>query len=144
MDPKNLPNPKDILIRVLTIINYQEDKDKFANDFLDLCLKKALVDMMESLPEEKKTEVRARFSANITPEEAAKVMQIYFTPQQYMQNLQNATQYLFQDYLKNIMPSLSEAQKAELQQYLTSLIPPEMLEQYKQQLAQQQGQLGSN
>ena len=141
---ENIPNPKDILLRVLTIINYQDDKNQFANDFLDLCLKKALVDMMESLPEGKKEEVKAKFSAQITPEEASQVMQTYFTPQQYMQNLQNATQFLFQDYLKTIMPSLSELQKTELQQYLTSLVPPEMLEQYKQQLAAQQQPQGSN
>lgn len=48
---------KDALSDLLEIINYQGDREKFVDEFLNLNQKEALVNLIEKLPEETKMEL---------------------------------------------------------------------------------------
>jgi hypothetical protein len=124
----NIPDPKEILLNVLTIIDYKDDKETFANQFLQLCMQRALVDIVEALPQDQQKTIQEEVTPDKKPEEVQQILQRYFSQEQYLQQLQLSTQALFQDYIQTITPTLSDDQKQKLQQYLTSIIPPEMLQ----------------
>ena len=46
-------NPKDTLLETLTIIGYTDDRDKFAEEFLNLCQQQAFLNLIQKLPKEK-------------------------------------------------------------------------------------------
>ena len=47
---------KTVLQKILTIINYQGDKNKFITEFLYACFEQAVIELLESksLPEKKR------------------------------------------------------------------------------------------
>ena len=48
-----MKNPKETIIQILEIINYQNDREKFADTFIELCIKQAFAELLGSLPPEK-------------------------------------------------------------------------------------------
>lgn len=52
---------KTILKKILTLIDYKEDKETFVNEFINLCVQKTLIDYQEMLPEERKKHLQQIF-----------------------------------------------------------------------------------
>lgn len=84
--------PKDIIIQILDIAGYGENKEDFADQLLSLCQQQALVDLIKSLPEET-----------------------------ILQALKKATENIIKGYLQTISPHLSDTQKKDVQTYIQSL-----------------------
>ena len=112
---------RTILEKIVTIIGYQKDKSAFINEFMDLCMRKALVDYMNLLPEERKKELQ-KILLESDPNKLKEQLEPYLETEEYKKLLQENTQKLFQDYFEAIMPTLSEEQKNSLDLYFTSLI----------------------
>lgn len=123
----SIPDPKEILLNVLIIINYQDDKEKFTNEFLQLCMQRALVEIVATLSENDQHAIEEKLMAIQTQEEVQSVLQQYVGQGRYLETVQKATQELFQDYIQTILPTLNPEQKDKLQEYLASIIPQEML-----------------
>lgn len=94
-------NPKRIILQVLEIIGYEDDKDKFANDFLSLCLQQGLVDLMQELPEGKQVELTQR-AGLVSPEKMETLFLEYFSKEQLEVAIREASRSIFEDYLKTI------------------------------------------
>lgn len=116
-------DPKDIIIKVLDIINYQKDKESYAKEFLGFCYQKAFLSYLETLPEEKQKELQQQLPEGSSPEKVKELLSGLVSTQEYEQSLEKAIKEVFDDYLKEIMPSLSEDQITNLQAYLSSLAP---------------------
>lgn len=86
---------KQVIVQMLTIIGYTDDKDAFATEFLGLIQQKAMVTFLQSLPKDKQEE--------------------------YNKVAGDTLKDAFAGYTKAIQPTLSEDQKQKLQQYLSSL-----------------------
>lgn len=115
-------NPKQIILQVLEIIGYEDDKEKYANDFLSLCLQKALVSLSQELSQEKQDELTQRLSLT-KPEDMEKLLLEFFSQEKYEEVVKTASQSLFEEYLQTIIPTLNEEQKNKLEQYLSSQVP---------------------
>ena len=112
---------KNIFLKVLDLIGYNDDKEQFISQFISLCQQKAAVDLIGSLPEEKKKLLGQQISQNTASEQVQKILSQYFTGQQYTKALEQATANNFKEYLEKITPTLSTDQQNSLHSFLSSL-----------------------
>src|SRR5882724_10220036 len=116
MSKKN--NTNEILLKVLTIIEYNEDKDTFIEDFLAQAQKQAAMNILEMLPKEKKEALQ-------NAEQNKELFAEIFTPEVMDNAMVDVMVLQFQGFLQTIMPKLPPEKKAKLVKYLDSLAPNE-------------------
>lgn len=123
------PNPKVILLKVLIIIGYQNDKEKFIGEFLSLCFKKAFIKCVEDLPQNLKITIKKRL-ANVgeDPRKLQEILTEYVSEEKYDEILFSQSLDTFIEYLQAVIPTLKENQKKELGIYLKSIAinPPDV------------------
>lgn len=112
-------DPKQIILQVLEIIGYEDDKDKYANDFLSLCLQKAFVSLTQDFPQDKQDQLTQRMSL-ISADKIEGLLLEYFPKEKFETAVKEASRSTFEDYLKTIIPTLNDDQKNKLEQYLSS------------------------
>lgn len=115
---------RDIFLAVLNLIEFTDNKDIYADEFIQNCEKQALLDLLTALPQDKQ-EAFKRQIARVTDQEQQKAIILeYITPEQYQQALQKASATAFQGLIEEIIPTLSNEQAANLQTYFNSLTMP--------------------
>ena len=116
-------NPKTLIIEVLTLIGYEENKEAYATAFIQNCEKQALLDLLTALPQEKQSELKQRLGGVTDLAQQKVILFEYITLEQYTTALQNASQTAFEGLMEEILPTLSTEQADRLQAYLQSLTP---------------------
>lgn len=111
-------NLKQSIFQILDIIGYENDRDKFANDFLALCLQQAIVNLSLSLSEEKQLDLKNKLSLLTQQEDVEHILLDFFSREEYEKEVKDTTQNMFQDYLKTIVLTLNEKQRNNLKDYL--------------------------
>jgi len=114
--------PKAILLRILDIIGYSEDKEKFATEFFQNVSLQALLDLLNTLPQDKKDQLQQKIAS--LGSDAAKVqgeLKAYFTDSQLEQAIENSAQNAVTEYMKAIDPTLSDSQKQNLANYFSEI-----------------------
>ena len=114
-------NPKDIIVTVLTLMGYEDDKNSYADEFFQNCEKQAFADAIKGLPERTQEEIKHKVFWIKDQERLKTIIAEYVTPEQYKEALKQASQTAFEGLLKEIIPMLSDDQAAKLQSYLISL-----------------------
>jgi hypothetical protein len=109
-----------ILESILDIIEYKNDKAAFIDEFMDLCVRGALVEYMELLSESRKREFK-QILLEKNPVRMKEQLEPYMKTEEYKKLLQESSENLFQDYLEKIMPIISEEQKNKLYTYFSSI-----------------------
>lgn len=117
----NIVDPKQSVLKILEIINYQDNRDVFADDFLFLIQQEMLARLIESLSEEKRQELERELGEKPSPELIHTLLNKYFSEQQKAETTEQVTAETFKDFFKSIIPTLSGQQKTKLQAYLDSL-----------------------
>lgn len=121
-------DPKQILIKILEIIGYSEDKDKFATEFLQNVSLQSLLDLFNTLPQDKKDQMQKDISlAGSDAVKLQKILKNYFSEEQINTALQNSSKNAITEYIKTIEPTLSDPQKQSLTNYfneITGNVPP--------------------
>lgn len=118
-----MDSPKSILLKILDIIEYKDDKEVFSDKFFNVIAQQTVGDLIFTLPPEKKTIVEARMKEE---QDAARLKEIFhatFTEKEINAMMERVTHRAFQDYTKAILPVLTAQQKQKLQELvnLTSL-----------------------
>ncbi len=112
-------DPKQIILQVLEIIGYEDDKEKYANEFLTLCLQKALVSLTGELPQDKQDQLTQRISLTAL-DQLEKPLLEYFPKEKFEEAVKEASRSTFEEYIQTIIPTLNEDQRNKLEQYLSS------------------------
>ncbi len=115
-------DPKAILLKILDIIGYSDDKDKFATEFLQNVSLQALLDLFNTLPQDKKDQLQQKI-ANIG-QDAAKMqeeLKAFFTEGQLEQAVENASKNAVTEYMKAINPTLSDTQRTSIMNFAKEL-----------------------
>ncbi len=86
---------KEFLQKLLTVIEYKDDKDAFIDEFIGLCVQKTLSDYLDSLSEEEKKLV---------------TQEMLLANDKYAKLFQKNLEEQLKSYLQEIMPTLSEQQ----------------------------------
>lgn len=115
-------DPKIILLKILEIIGYSEDKEKFATEFLQNVSFQALLDLLNTLPQDKKDQLQQKITS--MGNDTAKIqeeLKAYFTDSQLEQAIENSAKNAVTEYMKAIDSTLSEAQKQNLTNYFSEI-----------------------
>ncbi|MBI4098218.1 MAG: hypothetical protein HY426_04235 [Candidatus Levybacteria bacterium] len=112
-------NPKQIILQVLEIIGYSDDKEKYADDFLALCFQKAFVNLTQKLPQDKQDQLTQRMSL-VSADKTEALLLEYFPKEEFENAIKEASRSTFEEYLKTIIPTLNEEQRSKLEAYLSS------------------------
>ncbi len=117
-----MDDSKTILLKILEIIGYSEDKDKFAAEFLQNVRLLALIDLFNTLPQDKKDQLQQKLTA--VGDDAVKLqeeLRVYFTAKQVYSAIENSSKNSVTEYMKTIEPTLSDSQKQNLTSYFSEL-----------------------
>jgi hypothetical protein len=122
------PDPKTILLKVLVIIGYQNDKEKFISEFLSICFKKAFIKCVESMPLNIKNTIKKKIvKVGDNPLKMQEILTEFVPEEKYDEILFAESLNTFIEYLQAVIPTLKENQKKELGIYLKSIaINPQM------------------
>lgn len=110
---------KAFFLKILEAIDFSENKEAFATEFLETIYLQSLLDLIKTLSNDKQEEIKSQFS--IKPdnqEKVSKMLKIYFTEDQMQQSLKNAAKDTFLKYIQAIDHTLSNTQKENLTQIL--------------------------
>ncbi|MGH7202826.1 MAG: hypothetical protein ACREHC_00080 [Candidatus Levyibacteriota bacterium] len=101
-------NYKEILVQILTIINYPNNKEKFFFDFENLNKQEALVNILDRLPSETQEKVKN------DPEEMKGVI----AQEEYDQELLKVSEDALAKFIEDIYSTLSTKQIDQIEKLL--------------------------
>lgn len=122
-----MKNPKEIISKALELIGYDGDKDAFANKLLENILEQAVLDLIETLPQDKQDSLKQELNGIADPQKIHDVVTTYATSEEYSKVLEQTAAKVMEDWLVKVGPSLSETQRVDLETYLASLKPPSQI-----------------
>ena len=115
-------NPQAILIRILEIIGYTENKEKFAAEFLQNVSLQSLLNLFNTLPQDQKDKIQQQIiSAGNNPSAVQEVLKTYFTDLQMKEAVESSAKNAMQEYIKAIDNTLSEEQRTSLANYFSQI-----------------------
>lgn len=103
----------EILLRILEIVDYQDDKDKFVESFLKNITGQTFFDLVKTLPDDKQKGIELKEGQS-----AFEALRKSFSEEQIQEAEKNASSTATQKFLEEIYPSLSEVQKGRLENFL--------------------------
>lgn len=110
---------KDILLKILEIIGYEDDKEAFVNAFLVNIQLQALNALLAEVPPEKKSEIEKEITSD-SPDKY-QVLQSHFTQEQIEKALNESADKAVQEYIESIDETLTEDQRQGLVAYVEGL-----------------------
>ncbi len=114
---------KDVLIEILTIIGYSDDKEAYADQFVELVHLKTMQNSLLTLPEDKQKEIE-RLLVNADSQEAVeKIINDNFHVDLYATMLKDMFSEMIKNYMETLYPTLSQTQVAELEKLLKFNFP---------------------
>ena len=101
------PTIKDVLIEILTIAGYPNDKEKFIKEFEALNILEAILSVYKELPPDQQELVKAN-------SDNPHILQKHIPQEAYKSALMHVTGRAIQDLVHNVAPMLSFEQKEKL------------------------------
>ena len=117
-------DPKDIILNILTIIGFTDDKEAAADEFIQNCEKQALLDILVALPVEKQDALKRQLAGVKDQDQQKAIIAEYVSSEQYQESLQKASATAFEGLIEEVIPTLSKEQTDKLQSYFTSFTKP--------------------
>lgn len=106
---------KTVLLKILDLVNYEEDKNAFADEFIGLVQMQAIANLMIGLPHDKQDAIKAELNADTNnPEKVAAVIKANFSEDQLQKAVESAATKGLTDWMKAVESTLSDAQKQKL------------------------------
>src|SRR5438876_454902 len=113
-------NYKKNMMDILNIIGYENDKGAYADNFFKSCIALAIANLAKLLPEGKQKEL-AEEHLDENAESISKLVQKYWTDEDYNKAVEEATKENFTDFINTVSATLSEEQIKNLQDHLNTL-----------------------
>ena len=107
-------NYKDTLLSILEAIDYNEDKEAFVIEFMNIAQAQALMSLLQTMPLEKQTQAKKEFSALDTSESAKEFVKKYFSDEQVHEVFEEALKHAITNWIEDIGQTLSETQRKNL------------------------------
>jgi hypothetical protein len=104
----------DIILQLLTIIEYKDDKEAFVADFTRLINNQALVDLVSALPDAERVKAEEKLSHVDSQESFVSAVHTYFNDTQIQTALDNAAANAITQWISSIAPTLNDDQKQKL------------------------------
>lgn len=113
---------KTILLEILNITGFSEDKDKFVAEFFQNVSLQALQDLFNSLSQEQKDSIQQKIAnAGNNSQLIQDTLKTYFTDLQFQTAIKNSSKNALEEYIKTIEITLSDSQKENLTNYFVNV-----------------------
>lgn len=116
---------RSIFLKILESIEYHGDKDKYIKNFYNAIHLTALNNLIDTLPTDRKEQLNKQLSGCQTKSELADILKQYFKEEEFGQEIQDSSQNLTEDYISEILPTLSIRQRDKLGKLLDALALPD-------------------
>lgn len=116
-------DPRTILLKVFTLVNFEDDKEAYADRFIKNCEQQALVDVISTLPKEKQVELTQKMVWTQDPKRQKAIVTEYIPQQAYIEALKKAAEKAFRELIEAVKPTLSNEQVDKLNSYLKTFSP---------------------
>lgn len=111
---------KKIVLQILDIIGYLDNKSIFSERFVNLCVSRALAELIEDLPLNEKTQLLSKMKLKNDLKDRATYAKNYFSQQQIDLKFTQVTRKLITEYFQYIKKDLSNIQIQKIENYLKS------------------------
>jgi len=118
-------DPKAILLRVLTIIDYKDDKNAFAENYIKAIAELTIAQMIGTLAPERKKQLDIELTDVKDSDIFQEITRKYFPREAFEKQLGQVSQETFTNYIETIYPTLSPEKQEELTTYLSTLPKPD-------------------
>ncbi|VVB85921.1 Uncharacterised protein [uncultured archaeon] len=116
--------PQDLLLQILKIIDYSDNKEAFVEEFIKNIHLQSLSYLISTLSPDKQEEVKTELTMNKNnSDKVASTLNAYFSQSQMQDALKNASKSAMTEYIKTINPTLSATQKQQLSKAFQKLQP---------------------
>ncbi len=112
------------MISVLNLLGFRENKEAYADEFIQICEKQALVDLLNTLSKERKEEIKQKMVGAESVQRTQAVLSEYVSSEQYTEALEKAAGAIFVQFVQAVVPTLSQQQVNKLQAYMQSFSSP--------------------
>ncbi|MGH7245542.1 MAG: hypothetical protein ACREGI_01245 [Candidatus Levyibacteriota bacterium] len=117
---QNTYNIRDLIISILTVINFNDDKEKFAEDVVKLCYEETIAKLLKDLPKEKQEEISNALQSKTTSDDIQSALQAYFPNNVFQDTLTKTTQTVLLDYLSVLNRNIDEKMRQDVMACFTS------------------------
>lgn len=107
-------NYKLILLKLLDAIDYADDKDAFVTEFMHVISTQALVNLLQTLPEDKQQEADKNIASAEGQENFNKAVSEYFADEQVAKAVDEASQKAILEWLRSLHNTLNDEQRKKL------------------------------
>lgn len=104
----------DLVLAILEIIDYKENKEEFASEFNRVINSQALVALMQTLPADKQKEADEKIASADSAEKFTTSVQEYFSKDQVQAALDNAAAQAISQWISSVAPTLNDEQREKL------------------------------
>ncbi len=112
-------NPQDVLIKILTTIDYTDNKEEFVNQFIINIHLQAFLDLISTLPIDRQEEFKLTLARNSKyADKIKRILSTYFSQAQIQESFEVASKDSIEKYIKAINDTLSNHQRQELAKLL--------------------------
>lgn len=108
----------ELIIKVLNIIGYTNDKQKFASEFINSCRKQAFLELINTLSPEEQEALNQQIKGG-EGSKIASLLNEQFNSDKYNQALRKVIEDSFKEYVASIKPHLSKTQLQNLQLFFS-------------------------
>lgn len=112
-----MTTPQTVLNDVLDIVDFKGDKKEFISEFLALAIQETVAGLIDKLTEDKQSEVEKIIQ--LEQNQVIKKLSEYFNKEEFESSLNTSIASLFENYLKEIKPTLSPPQLQQLESYFS-------------------------
>lgn len=115
---------KAIILEILNIVSFSEDKEVFANKFVETVNLQSLNELVKTLPEDKKSSLKEQIEKNLNDaQKISELLKSYFSEEQAVKAIQNSSRDMLIEYIESIKNTLSEEQRKKLIQAFEKIVP---------------------
>lgn len=107
-------NYKIILLKLLDAIDYADDKEAFIAEFMHVISTQALVNLLQTLPEDKQQEADKKIASADGQKNFSKAVSEYFTNEQVAKSVDDASQKAILEWLRSLHATLNDEQRKKL------------------------------
>ena len=107
-------NGKDKMMKVLSLIGYDGDKEKYIDEFFDLCEREALVNCINALPVNAQTEFGQITSQEKPADVIKEQIRKYIPKELYLDAFNKSFTNRYKSFLQSVRNTLSEKQIKEI------------------------------
>lgn len=107
-------DPKQYISNLLDAIDYKGNKNEFTDKFLKVCYKQAVVYILQSLESHKRQELEEKIKDIEDSDKVREILLEYVSEKMLISKLEEASQKTTTNYLKKVIPLLTEEQRRKL------------------------------